>query len=278
MIGPREQYLGSALAGSKAGQGTAAGSPNGLTISKDGSAARFLVIYGVDPLGSSRISAYQDLNHAMPTLLGRARLSGAKVFYAGDPPGSADARADAVGPASRRPGRGRRRAPAAHHVPARPDRAALPDGGQHPRPDRLVRPDHLRLLWCGWSAIRELSWPSGTSNERTMNASIRTPANSRKARWWKDCRSTRASAAKLQASARAATEMARAARGTAVATAPRMGRMRACSQMRPTRFDGLSHHLPDPAALRRVPRPAPEAKPFALPRRLGRPARAWPRR
>ena len=30
-------------------------------------------------------------------------------------------------------------------------------------------------------------------------------------------------------------EMARAARGTAVATAPRMGRTRACSQMRPTK-------------------------------------------
>jgi RND superfamily putative drug exporter len=84
VIGPREQYLGSALAGSKAGAGGAAGSASGLTISKDGSAARFLVIYGVDPLGSSGISAYQDLNHAMPTLLRRAGLSGARVFYAGD--------------------------------------------------------------------------------------------------------------------------------------------------------------------------------------------------
>jgi RND superfamily putative drug exporter len=38
----------------------------------------------VDPLGSSGISAYKDLNRAMPTLLGRAGLSGARVFYAGD--------------------------------------------------------------------------------------------------------------------------------------------------------------------------------------------------
>jgi RND superfamily putative drug exporter len=71
VIGPREQYLGSALAGSQASTGAAAGSPNGLTISKDGWAARFLVIYGVDPLGSTGIAAYQDLNRAMPTLLTR---------------------------------------------------------------------------------------------------------------------------------------------------------------------------------------------------------------
>ena len=85
VIGPQQQYLGSAL--SSIGQaitGKGVGSLGGLTISKDGSAARFLVIYGVDPLGSTGIAAYQDLSRAMPTLLGRAGLSGAGVFYAGD--------------------------------------------------------------------------------------------------------------------------------------------------------------------------------------------------
>jgi RND superfamily putative drug exporter len=85
VIGPQQQYLGSALVGiDRAITGKSALSLAGLTISKDGSAARFLVIYGVDPLGSSGISSYQDLNHAMPTLLSRAGLSGARVFYAGD--------------------------------------------------------------------------------------------------------------------------------------------------------------------------------------------------
>jgi putative drug exporter of the RND superfamily len=84
VIGPREQYLGSALASGKASAGAAGGSPNGLTISKDGSAARFLVIYGIDPLGSKGIASYQDMNHAMPALLARTGLAGARVFYAGD--------------------------------------------------------------------------------------------------------------------------------------------------------------------------------------------------
>ncbi len=85
VIGPQQQYLGSALAGiGQAITGKGVGSLGGLTISKDGSAARFLVIYGVDPLGSTGIAAYQGLNRAMPTLLSRTGLSGARVFYAGD--------------------------------------------------------------------------------------------------------------------------------------------------------------------------------------------------
>lgn len=85
VIGPQQQYLASALVGiDQAMTGKGVGSLGGLTISKDGSAARFLVIYGVDPLGSTGIAAYQDLNRAMPTLLRRTGLSGARVFYAGD--------------------------------------------------------------------------------------------------------------------------------------------------------------------------------------------------
>lgn len=85
VIGPQQQFLGSALVGiDQAITGKGAGSLAGFTISKDDSAARFLVIYGVDPLGSTGIAAYQDLNHAMPTMLSRAGLSGARVFYAGD--------------------------------------------------------------------------------------------------------------------------------------------------------------------------------------------------
>ena len=85
VIGPQQQYLGSALVGiGQAITGKGVGSLGGLTISKDGSAARFLVIYGVDPLGSTGIAAYQDLSRAMPTLLSRTGLSGARVFYAGD--------------------------------------------------------------------------------------------------------------------------------------------------------------------------------------------------
>lgn len=69
VIGPREQPADPALA---------------FATSKDGSAARYVVVFAADPLGSAGIARYDQLRHAMPALLGQAGLGGATVQYAGD--------------------------------------------------------------------------------------------------------------------------------------------------------------------------------------------------
>ena len=77
VVGPREQYLGAAAGG-------AAPTGSGAAIAGDGSAARFLVILNADPLGSRGIGWYNDLRAALPSLLARSGLGGARVSYAGD--------------------------------------------------------------------------------------------------------------------------------------------------------------------------------------------------
>ncbi len=55
-----------------------------IAVSQDGSAARYLVVFDVDPLGSEGIARYDGLRAAMPTLLSVVGIGGASVLYAGD--------------------------------------------------------------------------------------------------------------------------------------------------------------------------------------------------
>jgi putative drug exporter of the RND superfamily len=69
VAGPREQTASPAIA---------------FATSKDGNAARYLVVLDSDPLGSAGIAAYDHLRSAMPAMLQRAGLGGAQVQYGGD--------------------------------------------------------------------------------------------------------------------------------------------------------------------------------------------------
>ena len=55
-----------------------------FATSKDGNAARYLVVLNADPLGSAGIAVYDRLRSAMPAMLARAGLGGAQVQYSGD--------------------------------------------------------------------------------------------------------------------------------------------------------------------------------------------------
>jgi len=74
VIGPREQSL---LAESRVALPP-------IAVSRDRSAARYLVVFDVDPLGSEGIARYDGLRAAMPSLLSAAGVGGASVLYAGD--------------------------------------------------------------------------------------------------------------------------------------------------------------------------------------------------
>jgi putative drug exporter of the RND superfamily len=69
VAGPREQAAAPGLA---------------FATSQDGSAARYLVVFDADPLGSAGIARYDHLRGVMPALLARAGLRGAEVQYGGD--------------------------------------------------------------------------------------------------------------------------------------------------------------------------------------------------
>jgi putative drug exporter of the RND superfamily len=56
----------------------------GLTVTEDGRAARFVIILGHDPLGGDGIATLNALQSRMPDLLREAGLSGVRVSYAGD--------------------------------------------------------------------------------------------------------------------------------------------------------------------------------------------------
>jgi len=56
----------------------------GLTISKDGRAARYIVVLGDDPLSGPGIDTVNQLEDRMPTLLQRAGLHGVQASFAGD--------------------------------------------------------------------------------------------------------------------------------------------------------------------------------------------------
>jgi putative drug exporter of the RND superfamily len=69
VAGPREQTASPDIA---------------FATSKDGNAARYLVVLGSDPLGSDGIAAYDHLRSAMPAMLTHAGLAEAQVQYGGD--------------------------------------------------------------------------------------------------------------------------------------------------------------------------------------------------
>jgi RND superfamily putative drug exporter len=56
----------------------------GLFVSKDGSAARLIVIMADDPLGPAAVDTLRSLERAMPAMLSRAGLAGVRPAYAGD--------------------------------------------------------------------------------------------------------------------------------------------------------------------------------------------------
>ncbi len=56
----------------------------GLFLAPGGGAARFLVVFDSDPLGSSAVGHLRELRIAMPRLLATAGLTGAEVSYLGD--------------------------------------------------------------------------------------------------------------------------------------------------------------------------------------------------
>jgi putative drug exporter of the RND superfamily len=80
VFGPRESLIGGARLGATGLSTTSA------TIAKDGNAARFLVVFDGDPLGSQGIAWYDGMRAAMPAMLARSGLAGAAVAYAGDTP------------------------------------------------------------------------------------------------------------------------------------------------------------------------------------------------
>jgi RND superfamily putative drug exporter len=94
VLGPAPPASVASHAGSSGIPGLSGGSLNGLTlgpqlargviVSKDGSAARLVVILSNDPLGPSGIDTLRNVETAMPGLLRRAGLSGVRASYAGD--------------------------------------------------------------------------------------------------------------------------------------------------------------------------------------------------
>ena len=80
VAGPREQAAATAAAGEAAGGGAGPA----LATSRKGDAARYLVVFDADPLGSAGVARYVQLRDAMPALLSEAGLEGARVLYAGD--------------------------------------------------------------------------------------------------------------------------------------------------------------------------------------------------
>lgn len=76
VVGPREQMPGL---------------PQGVFVSKDGGAARVVVIFDHDPYGSDAIAAVRHLDADLPHLLHDAGLSGATASIAGDTAAGAEA-------------------------------------------------------------------------------------------------------------------------------------------------------------------------------------------
>jgi RND superfamily putative drug exporter len=90
VIGPREQSIIADLAG-QAGVGSGT-TPEDLavTVSNDGTAARYIVIFGREPLGAGAIDILRRLEDRMPVMLRSSGLSSVRVGFAGDTALSAD--------------------------------------------------------------------------------------------------------------------------------------------------------------------------------------------
>lgn len=82
VLGPREEAAGRALLASA---GQKASLPDaGITISRNGDAARLVVILASDPLGGVAIEDLRMLEDRLPGLAARAGLSGVRIGVAGD--------------------------------------------------------------------------------------------------------------------------------------------------------------------------------------------------
>jgi RND superfamily putative drug exporter len=90
VIGPREQPIIADLAG-KAGVGSGTAPLDvAVTVSKDGTAARYVVILDREPLGAGAIDVIRRLQDRMPSLIRSSSLSSVRVGFAGDTALSAD--------------------------------------------------------------------------------------------------------------------------------------------------------------------------------------------
>jgi putative drug exporter of the RND superfamily len=90
VIGPREQSIITDLAG-RAGVGTHTNTQDlGITISRDGTAARYVVILDREPLGAGAIDVVRRLEDRMPALLRSSGLSSVRASFAGDTALAAD--------------------------------------------------------------------------------------------------------------------------------------------------------------------------------------------
>jgi RND superfamily putative drug exporter len=84
VIGPREQSIIADLA-SRAGVGNEVDTEElGVTVSQDGTAARYVVILDREPLGGGAIEAVRSLQDRLPGLLRSSGLQSIRVSFAGD--------------------------------------------------------------------------------------------------------------------------------------------------------------------------------------------------
>ncbi len=82
VLGPREEATGRALLASS---GQQANLPDaGITVSKNGLAARLVLILDHDPLGGIAINDLRALEDRMPGLARRSGLTGVRISFAGD--------------------------------------------------------------------------------------------------------------------------------------------------------------------------------------------------
>jgi RND superfamily putative drug exporter len=83
VLGPREEATGVALLGGIVGNEGVPAQP-GIAVSKDGNAARLVVILESDPLGGVAIQDIRAMRERFPELLGQAGLPGVRAAFAGD--------------------------------------------------------------------------------------------------------------------------------------------------------------------------------------------------
>src|SRR5439155_1039094 len=82
VLGPREESTGAALLGGTQGNGQGQTAPTpGIAISKDGGAARFVVILDHEPLGGVAIQDLQALEERMPELARQAGLGALQIGF-----------------------------------------------------------------------------------------------------------------------------------------------------------------------------------------------------
>ncbi len=84
VVGPREQSIIADLAREAGAESGTATEDLGVTVSKDGTAARYIVILDREPLGAGAMEIVRQLKERMPALLRTSGLSGVRVSFAGD--------------------------------------------------------------------------------------------------------------------------------------------------------------------------------------------------